>query len=187
MAPDRTRRALLDAAARLLGKDATTSLSEVAAAAGVGRTTLHRYFATRDDLVRALVEDALDQVNEAVSGAHPERGPADDALRRVVDAVVPIGVEVRFLTAEPAVYDDPQLMARWYATLEPVAEAVRRGQQDGLLRADLPTTWIVDLLAGAIVTAWDSVDEGRLARREAPGLVASSVLLGVTRPRTGSP
>jgi AcrR family transcriptional regulator len=181
----RTRRAVLDAAARLLGKNSTASLSDVAAAAGVGRTTVHRCFATREELVRALVEDALDQVTEAIASARPDRGPADAALRRVVDAVVPIGVEVRFLTAEPEMFDDPALMSRWYATLEPISDAVRRGQEDGLLRADLPTAWIVDLLAGAIVTAWDSVDEGRLAAREAPGLVFSSVLFGVTRPRGG--
>ncbi|HUW15956.1 MAG TPA: TetR family transcriptional regulator, partial [Actinomycetes bacterium] len=58
MPADRTRRAVLDAAARLFGKNSTASLSDVAAAAGVGRTTVHRCFATREELVRALVEDA---------------------------------------------------------------------------------------------------------------------------------
>ena len=46
--PDRTRRSLLDAAVFVLSKDSSASLSEVATTAGVGRTTLHRYFPTRE-------------------------------------------------------------------------------------------------------------------------------------------
>ena len=106
--PDRTRRELLDAATAVLTKDSAASLAEVAAAAGVGRTTLHRYFATRDELVRALVEDALDRVERGHRRRPPRARPRHDALRRVVDAVVPIGVEV-WPSSPPSrrVYDDP--------------------------------------------------------------------------------
>ena len=180
--PDRTRRTLLDAATLVLSKDAGASLSEVATVAGVGRTTLHRYFKTREDLVRALVVDALDRVAHAIEDADPGRGPVIEALQRVADTVIPLGPSLRFLAAEPAVYEAPDLMRRWYDALEPVADAVRRGQGDGSLRAELPVTWVVDLFAGAILTAWDSVDEGRLARHDAPRLVLSTVLYGVAQP-----
>jgi AcrR family transcriptional regulator len=179
--PDRTRRALLDAATLVLGKEAGASLAEVASVAGVGRTTLHRYFATRQDLVRALVVDALDRVAEAITDAEPENGPVLDALQRVADAVIPQGPRLRFLYVEPAAYAAPDLLRRWYDALEPVADAVRRGQGDGSIRPELPVTWIVDLFAGAIMTAWDSVDEGRLARHDAPRLVLSTVLFGVAQ------
>lgn len=56
-----TRRALLDAAYKLI-EDAETadiSLAEVALSAGIGRTTLYDYFSDRDDLIAALVEDEL--------------------------------------------------------------------------------------------------------------------------------
>ena len=68
--PDHTRRTLLDAAVVVLSKDSTASLSVVAETAGLGRTTLHRYFPTRELLIRALVEDALDRVAEAIASAH---------------------------------------------------------------------------------------------------------------------
>ena len=178
---DRTRRTLLDAATLVLGKNAGASLSEVATVAGVGRTTLHRYFPTREDLVRALVVDALDRVAHAIAAADPSTGPAIDALQRVADTVIPLGPSLRFLAAEPAVYEAPDLLRRWYDALEPVAEAVRRGQADGSIRSELPVTWVVDSFAGAILTAWDSVDEGRLARDEAPRLVMSTVLFGVAQ------
>ena len=176
---DRTRRSLLDAATMVLGKDGGASLSEVASVAGVGRTTLHRYFPTREDLIRALVVDALDHVAQAITDAQPGDGSVIEALQRVADAVIPEGPSLRFLHAEPAVYAAPEVMRRWYVALEPVAGAVRRGQADGSIRPDLPVTWIVDSFAGAILTAWDSVDEGRLARHDAPRLVLRSILYGV--------
>lgn len=178
--PDRTRRALLDAATLVLCKDAGASLGEVANVAGVGRTTLYRYFPTREDLISALVEDALVRVAQAITEAAPEDGPVLEALQRVADTVIPLGPSLRFLNAEPDVYAAPALMRQWYDALAPVAAAVERGQAEGSIRADLPTSWIVDSFAGAIMTAWDSVDEGRLAPHDAPRLVLQTVLYGVT-------
>jgi AcrR family transcriptional regulator len=63
----RTRRAILDAAVVLLAGDPTASLGDVAAAAGVGRTTVHRYFPERSDLLAAISTDVLDKV-EAAAG-----------------------------------------------------------------------------------------------------------------------
>ena len=177
--PDRTRRALLDAATLVLSKDTGASLAEVASVAGVGRTTLHRYFPTREQLVRALVVDALDRVAEAIADAAPGDGPVTEALQRIADSVIPQGPSLRFLASDPASYSVPDVLRRWYDALEPVAEAVRRGQLDGSIRPELPVPWVVDAFAGAILTAWDSVDEGRLARHDAPRLVLSTVLYGV--------
>ena len=50
----RAARPLLDVAAAVLVSDPAASLAEVAEAAGIGRTTLHKHYATRDDLVRAV-------------------------------------------------------------------------------------------------------------------------------------
>lgn len=186
MSRDRTRRALLDAATLVLCKNSGASLAEVASVAGVGRTTLHRYFPTRKALVRALVADALDRVAHAIADADPSHGTVIDALQRVADTVIPLGPSLRFLAAEPNVYEGTDLLRRWYDALEPVADAVRRGQADGSIRSELPVTWVVDSFAGAILTAWDSVDEGRLAPQEAPRLVLSTVLFGVAEPARGT-
>ena len=176
---DRTRRRLLDAAAELLSKDSRAPLAEVATAAGVGRTTLHRYFATREDLIHALADEAVDCVADAIAEARPDSGPVLDALRRVVDRLVELGPYVRFLNADPVVYDSPDLARRWYEAFDPVAAAVRRGQADATVRSDLPVDWVVDLLGGAVITAWDSVHEGRLAAGRACDVVARSVFGGI--------
>ncbi len=79
----RTRRAILDAAVAVLARNPGASLGEVAAAADVGRTTLHRYFAERADLLAGLVGYANELVGEATARAELSHGSAPDALARL--------------------------------------------------------------------------------------------------------
>lgn len=59
----------MDAAVQALMVSPGASLAEVAAAAGVSRTTLHSRFATRQDLLAALAHDAMDLIERAYAVA----------------------------------------------------------------------------------------------------------------------
>jgi serine phosphatase RsbU (regulator of sigma subunit) len=50
----RNRERILDAAERMLERSPSATLSDIAAAAGVARSTLHRRFSSRDDLIEAV-------------------------------------------------------------------------------------------------------------------------------------
>ncbi|WP_307852255.1 TetR/AcrR family transcriptional regulator [Streptomyces sp. b94] len=81
------------AAERELGRDPDSSLTEIAAAAGVARRTLYGHFAGRDALVGGLVEEAADAVLHAIGGTDvpaPDDDPAV-ALARFVLGLWPIG------------------------------------------------------------------------------------------------
>lgn len=64
---ERTRRAVLDAATRLiLDRGTAVTLAEVASAAGVSKSGLIHHFGSRDQLVAAVVEDMFEQFRASV-------------------------------------------------------------------------------------------------------------------------
>ncbi|CAM5663730.1 TetR/AcrR family transcriptional regulator [Streptomyces violaceorubidus] len=73
MAVDRDQ--VLRSAAALLTRKSTATMDEVARAAGLSRATLHRHFAGRDALVRALESLGIAECEAALRAAGPARGP----------------------------------------------------------------------------------------------------------------
>jgi AcrR family transcriptional regulator len=62
----RTRKQLLDAAAELFAeRGAEVSVAEIAERAGIGKGTVFRHFATKEDLIAAIVGDLLDDLTRA--------------------------------------------------------------------------------------------------------------------------
>jgi serine phosphatase RsbU (regulator of sigma subunit) len=100
----RNRERILDAAERMLENSSSASLSDIAAAAGVARSTLHRRFASRDDLVAALrdrpQDSALDRTEQVLPTGRLGRGRAISLDAIQVFDVVPPAVLAEQLVAE---------------------------------------------------------------------------------------
>lgn len=175
------REHVLREATALLIRRPTAAMDDIARAAGISRATLHRLYAGRDALVRALGTRALEQVSAAVDAARLDDGPADAALRRMVDELMPIAEYLGFLYGESALIDVPEIEDAWKRIDDRVGAIVRRGQQDGALRVDLPAAWITEAVFSLAVGAGWSVRDGRLARREAPHAVTELLLGGAAR------
>ena len=114
------------------------SLAEIAAAAGVGRTTVHRAFPTRGDLLTALALEAVDRLTGALTAARLDDGPATDVLARVVEEVLPLADELAFLDSGPEVWDLPQMRDAWWSVTASLDSLVQRGQLEGDIRATSP-------------------------------------------------
>ncbi|NBM19459.1 TetR/AcrR family transcriptional regulator [Streptomyces sp. GC420] len=147
---ERNRRTLLNAAAEALAQNPGASMAQVAEAAGLTRATLYRHFSTRQKLLEAMRAEALERAAEAISGARLAEGDALEALRRAVDALAPTGVRFRALLAEGA-DQDPSFLGERAEVFAPLAEAVRRGQEAGRIRADVSPAWVVTAMAALLV------------------------------------
>ncbi|MFJ3829095.1 TetR family transcriptional regulator [Streptomyces sp. NPDC090046] len=102
----RTRRALLDAALSELEERSLGSLGlrEVTRAAKVAPTAFYRHFRGMEELGTALVEEALDSLQETVRGILAATGDADRrgdaAVQLVAELVHSRPAHVRFLVRE---------------------------------------------------------------------------------------
>jgi AcrR family transcriptional regulator len=181
--PDATRETVLRAAATLLATDSGASLAEIAAAAGVGRTTVHRAFPTRADLLTALALDAVAHLREALDSARLDDGAVPDVLERVIDAVLPLADQLHFLDAGPEVWDLPQLQDAWWSLTTSLDALVERGQREGSVRPDVPAEVIVEAFTGMLWSVWQGVHDGRVAPATASRHVVTLALGAIATPR----
>lgn len=178
------RTSVLEVAAEVLVTRPTATLADVARAAGIGRTTLHKQYATREDLLVAVAHRSLDLLHDAVAAAALPADVSDPELvagnlEQLVTSFVPLGPELVFLLRQPSLDDEPEVTARLHALDPPLTELVRHGQRLGLLRTDMPQRWLVATLFAQTYVAWEGVADGWLAPRDAPELVTRTLLDGV--------
>ncbi|MFJ4907007.1 TetR/AcrR family transcriptional regulator [Streptomyces sp. NPDC093249] len=160
----RTRRAILGAAAEVLAQDRAATLAEIAKAAQVGRSTLHRYFPDRDVLVQAAVADAYLVIQQSVQDAAVGDGPPVEALRRLVAALVGTGGRLLFLYGDPRVLDGFDAGDEPDSVAQMVSDLIRRGQAEGVFDATVAVEWIQGVLWALVYAGCDSASRGVLPR-----------------------
>lgn len=170
--------AILDAALDLLAEVGPTGLSveEVAARAGVGKSTIYRRWPTKDDLVVASL-GALVMV--------PEDVPAGSARDGIVHLVTqwwrtyndsPNGMVFQRVMAHAK--SNPRLFESFYdAVIEPRRElfrvVLRRGIEHGEIRPDADLELLVTLIIGSSVYMNQVRSSGR---DPAPGAGAEALV-----------
>ncbi|NXY99293.1 TetR/AcrR family transcriptional regulator [Streptomyces sp. BR123] len=175
----RTRRAILGAAAEVLARDRAATLADIAKAAQVGRSTLHRYFADREVLVKAAAADAYLVIQQSILGAAVDEGPPLEAMRRLVAAMVGAGDRLLFLYGDSAVLegfeagDEPDSVDRM------VGDLITRGQAEGVFDPDVAVQWIQGTLWALVYAGCESASRGVLPRHGVTATVIRTLENGI--------
>lgn len=149
---NRTRQAILDAAVALLGQNPAASLGEIAVAAQVGRTTLHRYFAERSDLLAAVGAECHQQLCAATERARVEDGPGGEALLRICREYFDLGPVLSLVFGQPDLMTGAQ---GWDPSVGVcLTRVVERGHADGSIDPELPAAWVESLLWSQLYAGW---------------------------------
>jgi AcrR family transcriptional regulator len=142
-----------------LGPDAP--VEAVARRAGVGERTLYRRFPTKADLVRAaldqcIAEDLTPAIDEACRVGDPLLG-----LTQLIEAAISLGARERNLLA--AAHRAGSLTSDVSNSLyEALNDLARRGQEAGVVRADLVADDLPRLIAMlySVLSTMDSASDG---------------------------
>lgn len=175
----RTRHAILGAAAAVLSGRRDAPLSDIAAAAGVGRSTLQRYFPDRDKLVAAVIEDCLRRLDEALKDARIDQGSPRDALRRLVTAMLDVRNQVLFLYGDPRITEVIDVRDEPDPAAEEIDRLIRRGQAEGVLDPEVSSDWITHVLWAHVSAGCTAINEGKLPRHGASEWVIRTLENGI--------
>ena len=179
----RTRRAILAAAASVLARDRGATLADIAEAAQIGRSTRHRYFSDRQDLVNAAVVDSFRVVEKSTAEAALDQGPPLEAMRRLIAAMVDAGDRLAFL------FGDPRVLEEFTACFEPdlslptTVGLIERGQAEGVFDPAVSAEWIQQVLWALAYTGWEAAEKGLLPRHGVAAAVTRAFENGMVVPQ----
>jgi AcrR family transcriptional regulator len=163
----RRRRNILQAAAAQFSARAfdQVQMDDIARAAGVGKATLYRYFASKEELYLESFDAVLTALDRRLAEAAEAPLPPAEQLARMIEALVDTLSEqlasLRVLSGS-----EPVLAERWRAVLrahrqrivDALREALRRGVSSGEFRhldLDIVPGLLIGMIRGGLIGAGD--------------------------------
>ncbi len=173
------RARIIAAATKVWSLDPSAPLDAVAAEAGVGRATLHRYFSARADLLRAAAIEGIAALDAALDEAQLPNRSHHDALVTMVEILVRFGDQLHFVLVAGELLGDPDVTAAERQVDARLQLALDEAVAAGVLRSDVPKAWRFRAIEALVYAAWTAVASGELAPLDAPGLVYDTLIRGL--------
>lgn len=165
----RNRQRIVEAASTAFSEDGLdVSVAEIATRAGVGTGTLFRNFPSKDDLIRAILEDHLEcWIDEIKQGL--ELHDAEQAFHKFFDSAVSFTMRDRAIAEARrcGMLDEGELGALKSEALALVERLLVRVKQAGHLREDLSHNDVFMIAAGVAESANVAAADGLAGADEA--------------------
>jgi AcrR family transcriptional regulator len=155
-------------------------IEAIARRAGVGERTLYRRFPTKAELVRAALDQCI--AEDLTPTIETVRAAADplDGLARLIGAAISLGArEHNLLTAARRAGSLTEDVST--PVIETLTELAERGQQAGVIRADLAAADLPRILA-MLYAVLQTMDVGSDGWRRYVALLLDAISAGERRP-----
>jgi TetR/AcrR family transcriptional repressor of mexCD-oprJ operon len=174
--------AILDAGMDCLTRHPDASVGEIAQTAGVGRVTLYGHFASRAELVDAVLARAIEDGNTTLESVDLDGDPRK-ALARLIETSWQLVYRFRSLLMAAQDVLPPDRIRNLHAgPMERVERLIERGQAAEVFRSDLPTDWLLGTMQRIMHGAAEDIESGRIETGDAAPFIAATVLAAFTPP-----
>ena len=174
--------AILDAALECLSRNADASVAEIAQTAGVGRVTLYGHFPSRAELVDAVLTSAIEKESQTLEAVDLSGDPRAALDRLVASSWLIVNQFRSLLLAAQAALPPGRIRELHEGPAARVEGLITRGQEEGVFRDDLPTSWLVGTAQNVMHGAADEINAGRLDPDDAATAISATLLAAFTPP-----
>ncbi|MFN8113396.1 MAG: TetR/AcrR family transcriptional regulator [Solirubrobacterales bacterium] len=183
---ERNRQRLIETAVDLLTADPETNIQEIADASGVGRTTIYRNFAGREELIEAALGVVIERSQQAAGELELDPADPDATIRSL--STVHLDLAFRFgplIRSQDG--DSPTVEEAKDTDDSPTKVFLDAARELGTIRSDQPREWQQTVMRTVALTAIAEVEAGVIAKEDSYGLVAETlVAILVPADATGS-
>ena len=173
---------ILRATVRVLNRSPGASLAEIAENSGIGRATVYRYFPNREELLEELALESIRLCDQALQGVGENAGGAAQTLRLTLEALTPLAHHLHFLSVEYGVIKNPEVARGYERQTRETLELLEAMKAEGSLSLDIPTTWARIALDHLLYGAWEAVEAGEIAPKEAANYIYRTFIHGLATP-----
>jgi TetR/AcrR family transcriptional regulator of autoinduction and epiphytic fitness len=171
---------IIEAAIDTLGAHPDATLSDVATAAAVARRTIYGHFASRAELVRAIADQAAEDLETLMERLGPLTGKPPTDLAVLTFWTWPVANRYRLLLSLGRHELGDQTIVRLMSPAHQLTvEIVAAGQADGSFSDYLPAETIVALADNATIVILEEHNRGVVGDPAAAVSTATLMLAGV--------
>ncbi len=155
-AGDETRQRILDIAVDLFIEQgyAGTSVRDISERLGMTKGSLYYHFASKEDVLTALIAPLVDDIDNFLASAGPE--PTRELVERLVDLLDLHGVLLRSLMGDPSVLHGMAIKASMPGRIAQLRRALSGSDEPGELLRGRCALGVIH--AGAVAPRWDRLD-----------------------------
>ena len=183
-----TRRRIMDAAAQLMLEQGNTAfqMSEISRRCNMSKGALYYYFSDKDDLVRAVFEDATDDLLAGIDEAVERVDAPEDALlavcrefaeRAAEGALVPIAIVTELVQSREGTLERENM--RTVHIIHTVEDLLEKAKETGAIRREIDSRLTACAICGAFTFGALSIESDSEANKDFAQNMLNAIVHGV--------
>lgn len=160
------------------------TLQELAQKVGVSKATLYRFCPTREELLHRIFKHSLEIFSSITSECLSGTGPVLEVLARMVAMNIEEREFLSFASFYWSELHDPadEALGSWDDWQQQMDLFFLRGQREGVIRLDVPTSAFSDFFFYGLSALIDAERRGRLGRQAMHETAMKLLLSGIEEP-----
>lgn len=179
MAVKKSSRRLLEKVRNVLVDNPSASLQEIARHSDIGRATLYRHFANREDLVEALALMTFEDSDMVFEKIIEQSSSSTYVLQETIRTYILMGDRYYFVGLSNAFMVTQKVRDRYNAQVQGLYQLIEQVKTEGAIREDLPTAWVARQIDAIILSGIRSIAETDLDSLEVLSLAVETLFDGM--------